>query len=354
MPSIEVTNDGNDYTGIRSATLDLAVQFSAQCASRSRIDNYYLITNTTEGDFSNKEITGTIGTGELGYMQLFRSQGTSSSLSKQTHAFKIPVNELFAGGEPVPLQTCKELLKRMVKRGVKKTTVLAKDLKVVQPLSISFMPSCTVKNRTYWSKQTTTQLVNYVCKASKIAIAAEARRIAQEEKRKAAAAVKSGAGAQAAKTAVAPKPEPKPKVEKKPAPVVVAAARPIVPETKPEPAPKGTVTAPPQPGPIQKEPHAVSEISVTAVPSEYSGECPALIAFKGKITAGRKGLVKFHFEDSGQAEATRAVMFKNKDQTQRFQTQTLYEKSTNGSVRLVVEAPQARHAEVGYKVVCKN
>jgi len=352
IPNIEVTNNGSDYTAISSATLDLAVHFSAQCAARSRMDTYYLITNSTEGDFSNKEIAGTIGTGELGYMRLFRPQGTSSNLSKQTYTFKVPINELFTGGEPVPLKTCKELLKRMVQRGANKTSVLAKDMKIVQPISISLMPSCTAKNRTYWSKQTTTQLVNYVCKASKTAIAAEARRVAQEEKRKAAAEARAAKQVAAAKSK--PKPEPKPKVEeKKPAPVVVAAARPIAPERKPEP-PQETVTAQPQPVPAKQEQHAISEISVTAVPSEYSGDCPALIAFKGKITSAQKGLIKFHFENGGQAEATRAVMFKNKDHTQRFQTQTLFEKSTTGSVKLVVESPQARHAETGFKVVCRN
>ena len=105
---------------------------------------------------------------------------------------------------------------------------------------------------------------------------------------------------------------------------------------------------------VKAAPKPVATLSITAEPQEYSGECPALIAFKGKITAMQKGLIKFHFQDGDKAEATRAVMFNKKDHTRNFQTQTLFEKSKKGSMKLIMETPQAAQTETKYTVVCKN
>ena len=348
-PIIEVLNDGKGYTRMAADSIDFPVNIAASCASRFQLGTYYLITNSSETDFVNKRARSTFSIDELGYMQYFRPQGSSSSLASQRLVFKVPMNELYPGDNPAPVQICNKLLERKIKSGLEKSTVLAKDFKLVQPLAISYMPSCTRGNTTFWSKSSTTQLVNYVCKASKVAIAEEEKRVARENetksqaKRAAREADKKKATLKIEKERSQQAAAKKAERDQGEKTVVVVSTKPPAPEVKPEP--KMEVKAAPKP---------VATLSITAEPQEYSGECPALIAFKGKITAMQKGLIKFHFQDGDQAEATRAVMFNKKDHTRNFQTQTLFEKSKKGSMKLIMETPQAAQTEIKYTVVCKN
>ncbi len=356
-PIIEVLNDGKGYTRMAADSIDFPVNISASCANRFQIGKYYLITNSSETDFVNKQVGGTVGIGELGYMLFFRPKGANSALAATKLSFKVPLNELYSGDDPVPVQICNKLLERKIESGTAKSAVLAKDWKVIQPLAISFMPSCTRANTTFWSKASTTQLINYVCKASKIAMAEDEKRVANEKKTKSQAksaaieADKKKAALEAEKQAAAKlekernqraaaKKAERVKIVKT---IAVASSKPPAPEVKPEP--KVEVEAAPKP---------VATLSITAEPQEYNGDCPALIAFKGKITAMQKGQIKFHFQDGDQAEATRAVMFNKKDHTRNFQTQALFEKSKKGSMKLIMETPQVAQVETKYAVVCKN
>jgi len=372
IPMVDVTTNGKAYTALGSQFVDIWLTVSAACDKDERIEHYYLISNSSRPDFKDERINGDATADEQGFKLKYDPEDRPAAIHKHRAILRIPVADLFKAKEPVPLKICNELLEHRVAKGMRATQVLSRQWKIMQPLSVSFMAGCSNSSRikvTRWSKLSTTQMINYVCRASDVAVAAEA---------------KLARAAQAAAQA-ASKPAPPARQEPLKQPVKVAAAttnrktdvvnsRPqLAPKKEPariaepqvkkeEPAPsppraetRETPVAPLQVAsakPVATAAETVSNVSVVAEPAVYDGDCPALVAFKGTIMASRDAMVKFHFEDGGNPAATRVMKFK-KDRAQHFRTQALFDESKSGSMRLVIEEPDASFVEARYQVKCR-
>jgi len=374
IPMVDVTTNGKAYTALGSQFVDIWLTVSAACDKDEHIEHYYLISNSSRPDFKDERVNGDVTADEQGFKLKYDPEDKPAAIHKHRAILRIPVEDLFKAKEPVPLKICNELLEHRVAKGMRATQVLSRQWKIMQPLSVSFLAGCSNSSRikiTRWSKLSTTQMINYVCRASDIAVAAEAKlaRAAQAEA--------------AAQTASKPAPPARQEPPKQPVKVaaVTTSRRTDVANSRPQPAPKKEPVrtaepqvkkeepAPPPPTaetreipvapvqvasakPVSTAAEIVSNVSVVAEPAVYDGDCPALVAFKGTIMASRDAMVKFHFDDNGNPAATRVMKFK-KDRAQHFRTQALFDESKSGSMRLVIEEPDARFVEARYQVKCR-